>query len=173
MSYWPQSKPEIMSNRSKLKKYDDGSYMWINEDQRDAYKRRKSMLRDLVKHAKKKGYKDAKIEAGGIKVNKTLYTLENFDELPEEVQPKQVRIRKTKNNGLAFCGEWAHLSNLYTSPFQYNDRTFSSVEQCCQRERTLFHNKKSLAERIIQTKDAHKCKKLGDDVDESAEWIGL
>lgn len=49
-----EARDKIMANRSKLKKYEDGSYMWINEDQPEAYRRRKSMLRDLVKLARKK-----------------------------------------------------------------------------------------------------------------------
>lgn len=37
------ARDKIMSNRSKLTKYDDGTYMWINEDQPEAYRRRKTM----------------------------------------------------------------------------------------------------------------------------------
>lgn len=130
------------------------------------------MLRDLVKLAKKKGYKDAKIEAGGIKVNGQVYTPESFEELPEEIKPKQVRIRKTKNGGLAFCSEWAYLSNMYYTSFQYNGREYNSVEQCYQAEKARFHNKDALAERITRTEDSHKCKKLGEEIKDSNEWIG-
>lgn len=166
------ARDKIMSSRNKLKKYDDDSYLWVNEDQPDAYRRRKSMLRDLVKLAKKKGYKDAKIEAGGIKINGQTYTPESFDELPEEIRPRQVRIRQTKSGGLAFCSEWAYLSNMYCAPFQYNGRGFSSAEQCYQAEKALFHNRNTLAERIIRTEDPHKCKKLGGEVKDNSDWIG-
>lgn len=92
------ARDKIMSIRSKLSKYEDGSYMWINEDQPESYRRRKMMLRDLVKFARKKGYKDAKVENGDRKVGGILYTPDRFEELPEEIKPKQVRTRKTKNN---------------------------------------------------------------------------
>lgn len=131
------------------------------------------MLRDLVKLAKKKGYKDARIESGGIKVDGRIYTSDCFDELPEDIRPKHIRIRQTKSGGLAFCSEWAYLSNLYYIPFQYNGRDHNSVEQCYQTEGALFHNKNALAERIICTEDLHKCKKLGEEVTEKTEWIGV
>lgn len=38
------ARDKIMLSRSELNKYDDGSYLWINEDQPETYRRRKSML---------------------------------------------------------------------------------------------------------------------------------
>lgn len=166
------ARDKIMSNRSKLKKYENGTFMWINKDQPEAYRRRKSMLRDLVKLAKKKGYKDARIESGGIKVDGIVYMPDNFCDLPDPIKPREVRIRKTKNGGLAFCSEWAFLSNLYPAPFVYNDKMFSSVEQCYQMEKALFHNEYAKANKIICTDDPHKCKKHGRGVPDSPEWIG-
>lgn len=55
------ARDKIMTSRNKLKKYDDGSYLWVNEDQPEAYRRRKSMLHDLVKLAKKKAIKTRKL----------------------------------------------------------------------------------------------------------------
>lgn len=169
------ARDKIMSNRSRLKKYEDGSYLWVNEELPEMYKRKKSMLRDLIKLAKKRGYKDAKLESGGIKIQGKLqsYTEDNFNELPEEIQPKQVRIRKTKNNGLAFCSEWAYVSNFYFAPFQYKEKLYGTVEQCYQSERALFHNKEALSERIIRTEDPLKCKRMGEEIAESLEWIGV
>lgn len=46
------------------------------------------MLRDLVKPAKRKYYKEAKMEVGGIKVNGALYTPDNFKELPDVIKLK-------------------------------------------------------------------------------------
>lgn len=120
------ARDKIMSNRSKLKKNDDGSYLWINEEQPEVYKRRKTMLRDLVKLARKKGFKDAKIEAGGVKVGGILYTADRLDELPEAIRPERVRIRHTKNKGLAFFSEWAYLSNMYSTRFVCNDKVYIS-----------------------------------------------
>lgn len=115
------ARDKIMTHRSKLKKNEDGSNLWINEEQPEVYKRRKTMLRDLVKFARKKGYKDAKIEAGRIKVGGVLYTADRLDELPEAISPEKVRIRHTKNKGLAFFSEWAYLSNMYSVRFVCNE----------------------------------------------------
>lgn len=131
------------------------------------------MLRDLVKLAKKKGYKNAKVENGGIKIGGITYTPENFYDLPEAIRPKHVRTRKTKNNGLAFCSEWTCLSNMFHSPFVYKDRCYSSSEQCFQSEKARFHNKGSCVRRIITTDDPYKCKKLGDEVETNNDWIGV
>lgn len=82
------ARDKIMSNRSKLLIYDDGTSMLITEDQPEAYRRRKMMLRDLVKLAGKKGYKDAKVMNGGIRVGGILYTPDKLDNLPEAIKPK-------------------------------------------------------------------------------------
>lgn len=130
------------------------------------------MLRDLVKFAKKKGYNDAKIEAGGIKVGGVLYAPDMLDELPENIRPEKVRIRSTKNKGLAFFSEWAYLSNMHRAPFMYDGKRFTSAEQCFQVEKAAFHKRWTTANKIIVTDDAYKCKKEGDKVETNNEWLG-
>lgn len=166
------ARDKIMSCRSKLQKYDDGSYLWINEIQPEAYRRRKSMLRDLIKLAKRRGFKDAKIENGGIRTRGVLYTPDKFDDLPEAIQPKQVRTRKTKNKGIAFCSEWSCLSNMAPAQFYFRGKQYSSSEQCFQAEKASFHGKTSLVRRIEVTEDPYRCKKIGEECEVSPEWAG-
>lgn len=167
------ARDKIMSNRSKLTKYDDGTYMWINEEQPEAYRRRKMMLRDLVKLAKKKGFKDAKVENGGIKAGGVLYTPDRFCDLPDVIKPKQVRTRRTKNKGIAFCSEWTGLSNMAYAPFQFKGAFYSSAEQCFQAEKAKYHNKMSCVRRIVRSEDPYKCKKIGSEVEISNDWMGV
>lgn len=112
------------------------------------------------------------MENGGIKIGRVIFTPENFDDLSEEIRPKHVRTRKTKNNGLAFCSEWTRLSNMFYSPFVYKDRCYSSSEQCFQEEKARFPIKASYVRRIITTDDPYKCKKLGDEIETNNDWIG-
>lgn len=102
-----------------------------------------------------------------------VYTPDNFGDLPDAIKPREVRIKKTKNGGLAFCSEWAFLSNMYFAPFVYNEKMFSTVEQCYQMEKASFHNKQTKAEKTIRTDDPHKCEQLGKGVPDSPEWVGV
>lgn len=168
-----EARDKIMAKRSKLTKYDDGISLWINEVQTEAYRRRKRMLRDLVKYAKKKGFKEAKVENGGIKAGGVLYTPDSFGDLPNVIKPKQVRMQKTKNKGIAFCSEWTCLSNMAYMPFQYKEKFYSSAKQCFQAVKADYHNKASHVRRKIRTEDPYKCKKIGDEVVVNNDWIGV
>lgn len=72
------AREKILACCGKLQPNQDRSFVWINEDYPAAYRRRKTMLRDLVKHINGQRGQKASIEAGSIRVNGRLY---NHDHL--------------------------------------------------------------------------------------------
>lgn len=143
----------------------------MNEDHPDDYRRRKAMLRELVKHINNNTTHRASIEAGGLKMDGHLYLPNQFDDLPVECHPERVQIISTNENGIAFAGQWAYLSNMYQSSFRYEDMSFSSSEQCFQYHKALHHKDLMRAKQIILTNDPFKCKKTGGKIETSQEWL--
>lgn len=165
------TKNDVLSCRGNLKQNDDKSYVWINEEHPDDYRRRKIMLRDLVKHISKNTDHVASIEAGGLKLDDRLYSPDQLNDLPYDCHPERVQILETSKNGLLFAGPWAYLSNLYPVSFEYDDIVFTSAEQCIQFQKALVHNDQLRADKILVTNDPFKCKKLGEKIEQNDEWV--
>lgn len=77
-----ETKSKLLSCRGKLSKNANDTFLWINQELPPTYRRPKSMLRDLVKLAIRKGH-TAKIESGGINLDGVLNTPETFPQLPD------------------------------------------------------------------------------------------
>lgn len=166
-----QARELLISCRGKMKPNQDKSNIWINEIHPDTYRRRKSMLRDLVKYINGIGMYKASIEGGGLKLDGKIYTAEHFDKLPDNCHPEKVQTVYTENEGLAFAGQWVYLSNMFNTPFMHEGVQFHSSEQCYQYCKAIAHNKALDAENILLTKDPFVCKSIGDSIDENKEWL--
>lgn len=160
----------FLACRGKLKPNVDKSVIWVNEDHPDEYRRRKTMLRELVKHINKNTSHKAAIEAGGLKLDGYLYMPGQFDDLPEDCHPERVQVLSTKYDGIAFAGQWAYLSNMFHCSFRYEETVFSSSEQCFQYYKALQHKDLVRAKEIILTNDPFKCKKIGGAINPNKEW---
>lgn len=156
----------LLRSRGKFAK----EKIWINEDLPASYRRRKSMLRDLVKLAKTRKHR-AKIDQGGISIDGKTYGPELFSQLPEGLRPHDVSTRFTVNKGLAFSSQWTPLSNMATAYFLYEGTLFNSSEQCFQYTKATFENEEDLANDILILSDAYECKKKGAEVDTSEDWM--
>lgn len=99
---------KILKCQGKLSVEIPNTPIWINEDVLANYRRRKSMLRDIVKVATAKKYR-AKIDQGGVNINGKLYLPHQFDCLPVGIRPQDIMCKTTVNDGLAFASKWAQL----------------------------------------------------------------
>lgn len=165
-----QIRNTILRCRGKLPVNENDNSIYINEDLPPAYRRRKSMLRDLVKSAKDQKIA-AKIDRGGIRLDGKLYTPDRFSQLPDNVKPHTIRTRQTANGGLAFASEWTPLSNLYPSRFVHQGVLFESSEQCFQYQKALFEEDEESANYILGLTDPVECKKAGASILSSKGWI--
>lgn len=156
----------LLRSRGKFAK----EKIWINEDLPAPYRRRKTMLRDLVKAAKAKKH-SAKIHQGGINVDGKIYSPEQFSQLPEGIRPHDASTRETVNKGIAFSSQWTPLSNMAPAYFLYKDILFNSSEQCFQYSKAVFENEDDLANEILILSDAYECKRKGAEVEISEEWM--
>lgn len=163
----------LLACRGKLKPNPDKSQVWLNEELPDAFRRRKSMLRDLVRHINELETHSAYVERGGINLDCVYYGPDRFDRLPHDCQPARVRMIETDNNGLAFAGEWAPLSNMYRAELLYEGIQFSSSEQCYQYRKAKFHEDEEAEIDILLTNDPFECKRLGDNILEKPEWSNV
>lgn len=102
-----EARDKVLKARGKLSVEVVNSPIWINEDIPQSYRRRKSMLRDLVKLAQSKKHR-AKIEHGGINLDGKLYLPHQFHTLPEGLQPKDTCLIPTEDGGTAFASEWSY-----------------------------------------------------------------
>lgn len=161
---------KVLKTRGKLKVEVANTSIWINEELPASYRRRKSMLRDLVMLAISKKHK-AKIDKGGINLDGKLYLPHEFHKLPGGLQPHDACSRNTENGGLAFATEWSPLSNLFQADFRYEDMWFVSADQCYNYQRALFEDQDDIAETLLVTTDPSQCQKLGESFPESDEWI--
>lgn len=159
----------LLNCRGHLSKNNDGTFLWLNEELPPAYRRRKSMLRDLVKLATTKGH-TAKIDSGGINLDGILYTPDCFGELPVDLQPQVTRLFPNSKGNLIFSGEYAYLSNMYRCDFTHNYIHFTSGEQCFQFLKAQFHKDDYRTQRILSTNDPFECKKIGDKIERSKPW---
>lgn len=166
-----KARESILACRGKLKPNADKSYVWINESYPEDYRRRKTIMRDLVKRINTQGLYKASIEAGGIKLDDQLYMPDQFHSLPDNCHPEIVQSLDTDKGGLAFAGEWIYLSNMYRCQFEYNEIMFHSVEQCFQYHKALAHGKEAKAERILLTKNPFYCKRTGESIHEKKVWL--
>lgn len=166
------ARDKILQCRGKLTVEIPNTSIWINEDVPANYRRRKSMLRDLVKVANAKKYR-AKIDQGGVSINGKLYLPHQFELLPVGIRPQDIMCKRTLNDGLAFASEWAPLSNMYRTNIMFDGVLYGSAEQGYQHRKALFENKDDLAEMILISSDPYECKKIGIEVGESPEWEAI
>lgn len=132
-----EARNKILSARGKLSMELAQTPIWINEDLPATYRRRKSMLRNLVKIAQEKKYK-AKIDQGGISINGKLYLPDSFNKLPFGIRPQDASQKATVNGGIAFASEWSPLSNMFRTELLYHGILYHSAEQCYQHQKALF-----------------------------------
>lgn len=60
---------------------------------------------------------------------------------------------------------------MYPATFEYDEIVFTSAEQCIQFQKAIAYNDQRKADKILVTNDPFKCKKLGDDIETTSEWI--
>lgn len=164
-----ESRDKFLKARGKLTPEIVNSPIWINEEIPQSYRRRKSMLRDLVKLAQARKYK-AKIEQGGISLDGKLYLPHQFKMLPQGLQPMDACHKTTDDGGTAFASEWSPFSNLHRINFKYRDIWFNSVEQCYQFRKANAEGHEDTAELILSLTDPYQCKKEGEQHKESKKW---
>lgn len=165
-----KARSSILACSGKLKPNKGNTIVWINETYPEEYRRRKTMMRDLVKKINQSGDHAAAIEAGGIKLDGQLYMPDQFSEMPRSCQPDITQSVNTDNGGLAFCGEWVSLSNMFRCSFMYEETLYHSAEQCYQHQKALSHGKYSTADRILINNNPFDCKRLGDDIEDNKAW---
>lgn len=162
---------QLMASKGKLKKNADKTSVWINESLPETYKRRKIMLRELVKFINKKPNDKAAIESGSLRLNDQFIEPNHLNDLPDEYHPRNVQILEVEDEGLAFVGEWAYLSNMYRCPVFYNDLEFTSSEQAFQFMKADYHGNVSNAKKILHLEDPFEIKKVGGSIQDKQEWL--
>lgn len=86
---------KLLACQGKLKKtQDESSVLMINEEHPNDYRRRKTMLRELVKFINKGGKQLASIESGGLKLRSEFYRPDQLDNLDPEYHPRMFRLLK-------------------------------------------------------------------------------
>ena len=159
----------VYTKRFDLKRSADYHKVWINEDLNPASKRKRELLRMITKEAQQQSH-DCRPGKYAIHIDQTRFDDNNLDDLPQKLQPanlKQVRINR---DSIAYQSEHAPLSNFYPSQVTIGKHRFFCVEQAFRFLKAKTLNKPLIATRIYLSRDVRFIKQQGREAGTSEEW---
>ena len=107
-----------------------------------------------------------------INIGGTIYTAETIDTIKfPELLPERV-FSPVKAGIQAYFSKYSPLSNFYQTTFKVEDKIFKSGEQYFVYKKALHFEDKDTAQRVIQTSEPEKLKKIGKSVQgfQKSEW---
>lgn len=143
--------------------------VYCNDDLTEDSRLKRQEMREIARHAKGMGYRDAKVVGNKLMVNGTPYLEDELHLLPTELLLANIRTRKVRN-GIGFCSKESYLSNFYATRVVINGETFSSSEQAYQFSKAIICEREDIAKFIKQCNDPVKIKHQGDRVEVKKKW---
>ena len=105
------------------------SGVFVNEDLPEERERNRLKMLQIYLFARKNGYKGrCRMELDALVLDNKLYTVDNVEDLPVDLQPIQL-CEKRNEDSVVFFGEHSPLSNFHKVDIHYEGNTFNCVEQ--------------------------------------------
>ena len=128
------------------------------------YRRRK--MYPIYSHAKKIDGLNVSLKADRLIVNNTTYTVDNINALPDNIHPHNLC---TVSDDTAFVSggilsEYGFLSNYVPCKMEYDNETYSNLEQAYQHIRAKHFRDQKLSTKLLATKDPSEAKRLSHQV---------
>lgn len=161
----------ILYNRNNINNGKTSHFIWINDDVSDFTRRQRKTTRDIAALAKTTGQDNVRVHGDGMIVGDTKYKHLDLDLLPPQLSVEKAKSR-SDDDCIYFQVEASFLSNFY--PARFNDENgilYSNVEQAYQYKKARFHNKISVANKMLCERDPYEVKRLSKKTPTSAERI--
>lgn len=159
---------EVWSRRKKL----GGSGMVVAEDFPEEIEKRRTPLYPVLRAAlkQKKKFKP-KLKIDRLIISGKTYTVDNIEELPQELKPENICIEKEDNYSF-FFGKECPLSNFYPSVFVVDNIEYNSGEQFLQKTKASFCGDHQKVKEIMSATNPAEQKYLGSKVSnfEQRKW---
>lgn len=160
----------ILYNRNNINNGKTSHFIWINDDVSDFTRRQRKTTRDITALAKINGEESIRVHGDGLIVGDTKYKHTDLDLLPPHLSIEKAKSRSDEDC-IYFQGESNFLSNFYPARFHDEDGIlYSNVEQAYQYKKARFHNKISVANKILCERDPYEIKRLSKKVPNSSDW---
>ena len=146
---------KIWKNRGKLK----GTNIIMKEDFPQEIEQRRSQLYPIFKMAREKNFRP-KLAADKLFINGAKYTVENLQNLPEELNPRQIAERIT-DKAVLFYGSKSCLSNFHKVDIMIDGKLFNSCEQFLQYRKATCTGNHDIASQILHAVEPKDQYRLG------------
>ena len=143
-------------------KYYLSSGIYVDQEYSTDTERKRRILRPILRAAKMKPelrFK-SRMELDKLVIDGKRYGIGDLDKLPQSISPVSVST-KSNDDTVGFFGELCPFSNFYQVKFNHQGQNYHSSEQFIQYTKAKYCNDHETAERIINTRSALACKKLG------------
>lgn len=146
---------EVWDCRKKLA----GSGFSMSEDFPWEIERRRSRLIPVLRAAYDNDM-EANLVLDRLYINSNKYTVDNLDQLPDQLKPENI-CQKKEGNVTFFFGKDTALSNFYESHFDLDGNHFSSSEQFIQYSKAMLFKDSHCAAKIMAAASPEQQKALG------------
>lgn len=155
----------IWSARFKLAK----SKISLREDYPEEYERERNLLRPVLSVAIAKGSK-ATLVANKLKVDGKLYSADQINDLPHDLDPEKGCIVENRAT-VCFFGRYTPLSNFSKCEITVLGRHFNCIEQYLQYRKAEILKSDVIAQRILKLNDPVDQKRMTNSLkDPQREW---
>lgn len=137
------------------------THVWITEDFPQSVRENRDKLYPYFQAARRSPLiTSTSLRLDKLFINNKMFTVENIDNIPEHLKPKNASIISTENT-VVFASKDAILSNLYLCNIQIEGRVYNSTEQYIQYSKALLFNDQESADNILKEHDSFKQMKMG------------
>ena len=131
---------------------------------------KRKILFPIMINARKQN-KFAELREDKLVIDRKVYTIENLNELPEGLNANRIATKRI-GDITAFFTSASPLSNFYECDFVHDGLPYKTLEHFLQREKAIFAEKPTEAEKIRNAASPAIAKRLGDSiVVKEEEWL--
>lgn len=171
---WPRERDAVWKARLTLANNKDLK-VFIKEDLPPQLRAQLTALQKVSQVAKKypNTYKNVQVRDFMIHVNGKSYSADQLEELPKRLRPSEF---STPGNGdaVVFYGRNSRFSNHYHSIFEWDNKSFSNMEQYLAYRRAKIAGRKDLANKAMNSNDPADSKRVLNELKAAPsepEWI--
>ena len=150
-----QDRQLVWNNRKLFQ----GTNFYMKEDFPPEIDRRRAQLFPVLKAARNQN-KKAMMIADKLIINGQKYTMDNIDNLPPELHPRQL-AQRTTDGAVLFYGRDSIFSNFHDASFTVDGITYNCSEQYYQHKKAVYVGENEIAMKILNSNDATEQHKLG------------
>ena len=140
----------IMDNRSYLE-----TGIYIDREYASDIEYRRKLLQPILRAARNQGR--CRMDKDKWVILGRSYTLNNLQQLPEDLQLYKVSIKESEDC-VGFFGALNPLSNFHAAPFKVDDESFISTEQFIQAKKVSFFGDRKTYNKIMSATTSLNCK---------------